>query len=593
MALLPNLKLSGGTAVRLDVFGGIDRTAEAREGTWREETNLTARDYPALATRSPRRYLGTLTAPGGMTAKDAVAWVDDGKLYYNGTEVLDGLSTGEKHLVSMGAYLLIFPDGKWINTQKLTETGNIDNAVTVSGGVRVCLCDATAQAYTYTEGAIAPLEPQDGARWLDTGGEEVTLKEWSESNQTWYTIVTVYVKLSGTNIAAGFSQYDGVQLAGLTGGAEVLNGNRVIYGAHHDAETPGNDYIITVGLITGGAATVSEAVTVSRKAPVMDYVIECDNRLWGCKYGVVNGEALNEIYASKLGDFKNWNCFMGLSTDSYAAARGSDGVFTGAITYLGHPLFFREDCIEKLYPSASGAHQIVTVAARGVQKGCYRSLAIVGETLYYKSRDGVCAYTGSLPASVGQVLGDRPYSDARAGAVGELYYLSMCDGDSRWHLFTCDTRRGIWHREDDTCALCFAAMDGRMYWIDETTRRIICADDTDTDLNWYGTGTAEDMDETEWSAESGVIGYETTENKYVRRFVIRAETEGRIHLELRYDESPWEDKGTWYGDGLRSFVLPVSPRRCDHLRIRISGTGACRIYSIAKYIEKGSDVSRR
>ena len=62
------------------------------------------------------------------------------------------------------------------------------------------------------------------------------------------------------------------------------------------------------------------------------------------------------------------------STDSYAATRGSDGPFTGAADYLGSPLFFKEDCIERVYPSAAGAHQIVTVRCPGVRKGSGRSL---------------------------------------------------------------------------------------------------------------------------------------------------------------------------------------------------------------------------
>ena len=56
---------------------------------------------------------------------------------------------------------------------------------------------------------------------------------------------------------------------------------------------------------------------------------------------MTDGKAVNEIYASKLGDFKNWNCYAGRSTDSYVATRGSDGPFTGAADYLGSPLFFR------------------------------------------------------------------------------------------------------------------------------------------------------------------------------------------------------------------------------------------------------------
>ena len=74
----------------------------------------------------------------------------------------------------------------------------------------------------------------------------------------------------------------------------------------------------------------------------MDFVIESGNRLWGCRYGkALNGETVNEIYASKLGDFRNWYCFAGISTDSYTASVGTDGAFTGAVTYMGRPIFFK------------------------------------------------------------------------------------------------------------------------------------------------------------------------------------------------------------------------------------------------------------
>ena len=56
---------------------------------------------------------------------------------------------------------------------------------------------------------------------------------------------------------------------------------------------------------------------------------------------------VNELYACKLGDFKNWNCFLGISTDSYVASVGTDGPWTGAVTYLGNPIFFKETCLHK------------------------------------------------------------------------------------------------------------------------------------------------------------------------------------------------------------------------------------------------------
>lgn len=83
-----------------------------------------------------------------------------------------------------------------------------------------------------------------------------------------------------------------------------------------------------------------DPLIVRNEMPDLDYIIESGNRLWGCRYDAAN--KINEIYASKLGDFKNWNSFSGLSTDSYAVSCGTDGKWTGAVTYYGYPLFSRK-----------------------------------------------------------------------------------------------------------------------------------------------------------------------------------------------------------------------------------------------------------
>ena len=132
----------------------------------------------------------------------------------------------------------------------------------------------------------------------------------------------------------------------------------------------------------------------------MDFVTECQNRLWGCYYGIRDGETVNEIFCCKLGDFKNWECYMGISTDSYRASVGTDGVWTGAVTYLGYPMFFKENFLHKVYVSATGAHQITSTALDGVQKGSADSLAIVADTLIYKTRTGIAQFDGSMPVPI-------------------------------------------------------------------------------------------------------------------------------------------------------------------------------------------------
>lgn len=590
---LPNLRLAGASQQMLQEFRGYNHNLRIREGEWYDETNIMSEDYPVLSTRRQRREIRTLNDPAGCLAKDAMAVVEGANVVYNGYTVEMGLSTAAadcpKQLISMGAYLLIWPDKKFLNTQDLSDKGSMEHSYAASGTVTIKLARADGSEYgSYVTGATAPDNPSSGDLWMDTSNEAVpVLKEWSEYSSMWVTIPTTYIKISAAGIGTGFEQYDGVEIGGLTGSADEFNGSHVIY-----AKDDG--WIVVVGIMTTAQITQTGGLTVSRTVPDMDYVTECGNRIWGCKYGLVEGKPVNEIYASKLGDFKNWNCFMGLATDSFAAGRGSDGVFTGAITHLGHPLFFKENCIEKVFPSNSGAHQIVTVEGRGVQKGCWRSLAIVGETLYYKSRVDVCAFTGSLPMSVSEALGDTMYSDARAGAVGSLYYISMMDSGGLWHLFVYDTEKGIWHRQDATQAMMFCAMDGELYYIEEPDGKL------------YGCGGA-DSGDMGWSITSGVIGFDLTENEYVSRFVIRCDTEGTVRLEIRYDEETesvmmgnttatiekWQDKGTVTMSGLGSFVLPVAPRRCDHLRYRLSGNASCKIYSITKYVEQGSDTMWR
>lgn len=577
--MIPAPALRDGGAIRrtTTVFGGYDRSGAAGQvGLWTDQENMSGAAWPALATRRPRRTVRTLDRPAGCLSKDALAVVEGPDLVYGGYRVPLELSTDParcpKQLLSMGAYLLIWPDKKYVNTQDLTDRGSMERTVTAAS-VTVTMCRADGSDWgVYTASAAAPEAPEAGALWLDTSGGGLVLRSWSAVSAAWEEIPETYLKLAAPNIGQGFSLYDGVTVSGLTGALADHNGAHVLTAAE-----PG--FLVIPGILAAPASAT--AVTVARTVPDMDYVTECGNRIWGCKYGLVDGRPVNEIYASALGDFRNWNRFRGLSTDSFAAGRGSDGPFTGAATHQGHPLFFKEDCIEKVYPAADGAHGVVTVEGRGVRRGCWRSLALVGETLYYVSRDGVCAYDGALPVPVGRALGDGRWSNARAGAWGELYYLSMCDEAGAWHLFTYDAGRGLWHRQDATRAQMFAVSEGVLCWIDEEKSALIAADG--------------DREEPfTWSVTSGPLGCDLAENEYVSRITIRCDTAGQVRLFLRYDEGEdWVDKGSFTGDGLGSALLPVAPRRCDHLRLRLTGTAPCRILSLSRLIRKGSDVRLR
>ena len=567
----------------VDVFKGYNHNLRIGEGEFYDMQNLSSDNYPILSPRHKRGVYATPNKPCGIVAKDSLCYVDGGNFVINDYPVSMGLSDEPKTLISMGAYVIIMPDKKYINTENHSDHGNIEASVTTTGTVTFKLCKVDGSEYENTkEQPTAPEiteemknDPSKIPLWIDTSETPHQLKQYSTTSAMWSAIATTYIKISATGIGKPFSVNDGVTIEGVESLPD-LNASMTIW-------AKGDDYIIVTGILDE-VTTQDKAVTVTRKMPNMDFIIESENRLWGCRYGLaVNGELVNEIYACKLGDFKNWNCFMGISTDSYAASVGTDGQFTGAITHLGYPIFFKENCMHKVYGNYPANYQIQTTACRGVQKGCAKSLSIVNEVLYYKARSGVCAYDGSLPMEISSALGDEAYHNAVAGTLGNKYYISMADTNEKWHLFVYDTLKGMWHREDDTQVVDFCTCRGDLYYIDHADNQIKTV---------RGTGVTE-TSPIKWEAVTGIIGTDSPDKKYISRMDVRLSlTSGsRVFFYVQYDStSEWEHLLTMIGTTLRSFSIPIRPKRCDHLRLRIIGEGDAKIYSICKTIEQGSDV---
>ena len=106
----------------------------------------------------------------------------------------------------------------------------------------------------------------------------------------------------------------------------------------------------------------AQTVSMERRVPELDFVTECDNRVWGCN------SRENVIYGCKLGDPTNWFSYRGIAADSYAVTVGSDGAFTGAASCMGYALFFKENTLHKLYGSKPSDFQLSSLRCRGVAK---------------------------------------------------------------------------------------------------------------------------------------------------------------------------------------------------------------------------------
>ena len=583
-----------------DVFRGYNHNLKVGDGEFYDMKNLTSNNYPMLSTRCKRGVYASLASPGGLIAKDALCYVDGQYFVINENRIDMGLSTAAddrpKNLISMGAYVIIMPDKKYINTADLTDYGSIEASYTSTTDVTFSLCTVGGENYSNVLASdTAPVDPKNGDYWIDTSNKPHALKVYGATSSMWVSVATTYIKIAASGIGAAFKQYDGVTISGIVKPAlSELNNTIVLMDVHHEADNAANDYVIVTGIHDAVTTQTTEegSITIKRQMPNMDFVIESGNRLWGCRYGTsIDGKVVNEIYASKLGDFKNWNCFMGISTDSYAASCGSDGQFTGAITHLGYPLFFKENCLHKVYGNFPSNFQVQTTALQGVQRGCERSLAIVNAVLYYKGRNGVCAYDGSLPAEISSAFGGEKYFDAVAGSHQNKYYISMRDAAGAWYLFVYDSKVGLWHKEDNTQVDAFCSCDNEMFYIDHADNKIKTV---------MGSGTQEPSD-VEWMAETGIIvaPYESVRypdqianRKFVGRMQIRMSLVPGAFVEayIQYDSSGiWEQLWSMTGNSLKTFSIPIRPTRCDHFKIKLVGKGDCKIFSVTKSIEQGSD----
>lgn len=481
-------------------------------------------------------------------------------------------------------------------------------------------------------------EIPDGTVWYNT--EEKAVYKWNKTARMWSELIT-YVKIWHKGIGENFRKGDFVKISGIkdTYTLSRINGmhdlmlimqNEASMGnvsgflnppetltitdeglsklnAYTEIKQCDDDYIVVKGFVEytrylyldpkfDAEKGCNIYASISRSMPETNFLFECGNRLWGCHYGTTEeGKFVNEIYSSKLGDFRNWSSYAGLSTDSYSASLGTEGKFTGGINYNGYPVFFKENCLHKVYGTYPALYQIATTKCDGVQSGSDKSLQIISGVLYYKSKRGVMAYDGSLPHSVSDVLGDDMYSDAVSLKHDKKYYISMTDMiNGKNEMFVYNTELGLWHKEDPlkinfsaetTNGTYFSTTDFPTYFREISNENAVC----DSEENF------------EWFIETGKLTMSYPDRKYCNRILIRAEFKpenGDIQTQtsvfIKYDEEEeWHKVQNVTLSKMNTTSFVIRPKRCDHMRLRICGNGKADIYSICKVIEHGSDISGR
>lgn len=543
-------------------FGGINRANGTPLGEWDRLNGFDLTAYPALRTCLPYAYSNIVSSGEitGYTYRNGIlVYTTAEGIYLDGKGTLTaipGLSAGDKTLVNIGAYIVILPDWSLINT------ADAENPVTMAKGAVL-----TGDLLEYNQNQTKPTVSIYKLFYVDAPTAEVTASGLAVGDS---------VKLSWTYGKRKMSK----QLTINNIGIESYTGSGMTSIGFDTSDMPNTMWFYTEGRamdqfrvprITGA--------TIQRVMPDLDYVVEYNNRLWGCS------SKNHEIYCSKLGEPLVWGAYSGISTDSWAATVGTDGDFTGACVFNGCVLFFKEDCVHSVYGTKASNFTITTYTVRGVQKGSAKSLCISEGLLYYKAPEGIFTFNGSASSRFdGKLCVDRDSRTACGTADDRYIVMAMSDGT----VFYYDKLHNVWYNRTLPNVISMHNFSGSLYAITKDSNRAMQKVMLTTDVEMSGR-----MAETAFEAITGELcrGELTSTSSYSRKAMHTVIKKLTMSLEewhqqgissvqftvsVQYDGGNWQTVYSYDGtaeeaDNNVVTLIPIIPMRCQRLRIKISG----------------------
>ena len=234
MPYLPELPTWEKSIINTQEFLGLNRGLSIADGEMADMLNMSSDNYPVLSTRAyrgkPRKdgvayttteFEGKLS---GMMGTDHLICCHDNKVYLDGEDVGIELSADEdmqpKKLVSMGAYICIWPDKKYFNVMNITDKGDMGSKWEAAEGqeITATMCRNDGTDYDMTQIVVSdtqPTSPENKDLWLDTSGEASVLRQYSSNHSQWVTVATTYIKIQADGIGEALKEGDAVWLSGV------------------------------------------------------------------------------------------------------------------------------------------------------------------------------------------------------------------------------------------------------------------------------------------------------------------------------------------------------------------------------------------
>lgn len=308
MSYLPNLK-SGNKAQSIQQeFRGYNHNDYTDDNEFYDEKNICCNSYPYI---SPRPFRGEFkdgngndfgiftykngkeVKCNGITTKQGFCFVEGNRFYYkspndNVYHDIGAVEDSEKQFVSLGAYILIFPDKKyfwsamylhyddeeWLKEHNLTKSayfGDLGADMEFGGvGISLNMCNVYGEDYEFEYIQENIPEPEDGvinngAMWLDISSQPAKMMQYSDSYSGWLEITSNYIKVTVSgDITSAFKDWDGITLSGFPDALNDFNSATVIYKTGKNED--GTSWFVIPGIISPATAIDSNIIFDASKS---------------------------------------------------------------------------------------------------------------------------------------------------------------------------------------------------------------------------------------------------------------------------------------------------------------------------------------
>ena len=504
-----------------DFTRGIWHRRGGRSGTYFAGENVCTDVHPALCARPPRR-----------------TWVNMGKTVHGMFCAGNLFVACQGELMRAMDYNRVEVIGKLSTSQKVF--GSLGNQMLILPDFKVYNADTRKLKAAYVNLQLANVQVQN-QDYVDEDGVARTFR---------------FNTLSCTdfNFLDYFSPGDAVRIAG----SEKNDGIYTIRSVE--------EYLLRFDENTFVAESIASC-TISLNVPALEGLCTCGGRLWGY--------AGDTIYACAPERVTNWYRYDGDEQSSYTVKVPGSGPFTGCIMHGGRPVFFKTNSMVEVYGDHPRNFSVVETVLSGVMTGSAASLCSVGGDMIYLSENGVVCCSGSNATVISEPLGQRLYNGI-ATTDGRRYYLSAEDEQGVRALYIYDTQTEAWNQEDGEDILYLGYLNGDVY---------ACGNDNLVAIlgqNVTGHGTTHGPPSS--YVELHPLMDDSKGEIVPVRLGVRVECgqNSELTLSVSYDGGAWEKRATLESEGKRLWYVPLAPRACHSLGIRIDGDGEYLLQSVIK-----------